>query len=282
LAAKLVGARSVLHIQDLEFDAAFAVGHLRSPVLQKMAARVERFILRRFDSIITISRQMRLRILDKGVIADRVTVVRNWVDLDKIKPLDGSSTYRRELDFSQSDFVVLYAGNIGPKQALPVLLEAAERLKDVSSIKFVLAGDGPEKDQLIARFGGLPNVRFLPVQPEDRLCDLLNLPDVHVLPAQKGTADLVLPSKLGGMLASGKQSIVLAETDSELHDFLSGSALLLPPGDSAMLANAILDLHQSPHVDTNSQRSLRIGELSSATNLRSFRSALLALDEARP
>ena len=275
MAAKLVGAKTVLHIQDLEFDAAFAVGHLRSQVLQRIAAGVERLILRHFDTIITISRQMRERILSKKVDPARVKVVRNWVDLDKIKPMNLPSSYRKELGFSVSDFVVLYAGNIGPKQALPVLLEAADQLNAHSDIKFVLAGDGPEKERLIAQFGGLPNVHFLSVQPEDSLCDLLNLPNVHVLPAQKGTADLVLPSKLGGMLASGKPSIVLAEPRSELHEFLEGCAFLFPPGDSTVLAKAILELYQKPDISGDLQWSAKVNELSSVTNLATFRFLLL-------
>ncbi len=78
LAARLVSAKTVLHVQDLEVDASFAVGHLASRAwLMRLAERFERLILRRFDRLITISARMAERLADKGVASDRIAVVRN-------------------------------------------------------------------------------------------------------------------------------------------------------------------------------------------------------------
>ena len=82
---------------------------------------------------------------------------------------------------------------------------------------------------------------FLPLQPEARLCELLNLADLHVLPQRADTADLVLPSKLGGMLASGKPILVQAAPGTELWTFLEGAARRVPPGHDAALAAAIAE-----------------------------------------
>ncbi len=238
LIAKVFRARAVLHVQDLELDAAFAVGHLRGALLQRWASWFERAILRGFDEVVAISLKMREKLSAKGVSSDRLSVVRNWVDLGAIKPLGRPSLLRDELGLSH-EFVILYAGSIGSKQALEVVLDAAEALRSEVGAVFVIAGDGPEKDRLTARYGALPNVRFLPLQPEDRLNELLNLADLHVLPQQAGVADLVLPSKLGGMLASGKRILVTADPGTELHDFLDGIASLVPSGDSAAVAHEI-------------------------------------------
>jgi colanic acid biosynthesis glycosyl transferase WcaI len=245
VAAKLVGARTVLHVQDLEVDAAFAVGHLRnSGWLKRLAGGFERFCLRQMDEVITISHRMADRLKEKGVAEDRVTVVRNWVDLDAIYPLPGPSPYRRELGYGPDDFVVMYSGNIGAKQGLDVLLVAAAQLAREEPIKFVVAGEGPEKPELQKRFGHLPNVQFLPFQPAERLNAFLNLPNIHVLTQMKGAADLVLPSKLGGMLASGKGIIVTAEEDTELAEFLDDVAIVIPPGSPEALRDAILAAHR--------------------------------------
>ena len=182
---------------------------------------------------------MQDKLKEKGVKPERLYLVRNWVDLDKIKPIDGPSPYRAELGLSNEHFVALYAGSIGAKQALYIIFEAAERLVSEPNIVFVIAGDGPEKLKLQARYGHLPNVHFLPVQPDERLCELLNLASVHILPQDRGAVDLVLPSKLGGMLASGKPCIVMADQGTELYEFLGDGAILLPPGDGIALANAI-------------------------------------------
>lgn len=241
LGAKLVGARSVLHVQDLEVDAAFAVGHLSGGLAQRLALGFERGMMRRFDRIVTISQRMRERLAGKGVPADRIAIARNWVDLSAIKPLTGPNVFRRELGLADGAFAVLYAGHIGAKQSLHLVFEAAERLASHQNLHFVVAGDGPLKEQFKARFGHLPNVHLLPLQPEQKLCELLNLANLHVLPQSGGAADLVLPSKLGGMLASGKPVLVQAEEGTELHDILRGKAMLARAGDLDSLAACILE-----------------------------------------
>lgn len=267
LASKIIGARTVLHVQDLEIDAAFAVGHIRGRILQKFASVFERIVLRAFDRIVTISSRMRERIVSKGVIPQRVNLVRNWVDVANIRPLNISSAYRSELGFSDEHFVVLYAGNIGPKQALPIVLEAAEQLSVNSKIRFVIAGEGPDKSRLMALYGHLSHVKFLSVQPEERLCDLLNLADVHLLPQDRGAADLVLPSKLGGMLASGKPSIVMADPGTELYEFLRGAVQLVPAGDVYALCEAVMAVLAGTAADTADRQRQVVSALTSEVSL---------------
>lgn len=239
LLARWFGSRVVLHVQDLEIDAAFAIGHLKGAVLEKLVVKIESWLLRQFDAIVTISGQMRKRLVAKNVDPAKVSVVRNWVDLDRIKPLKGPNGFRGELGLGDEDFVILYAGNVGAKQSLDVVIEAARALVDLPRIHFVIAGEGPEKAALRRQSSNLPNVHFLPMQPEERLCELLNFADLHVLPQSKGAADLVLPSKLGGMLASGKPVLATADAGTELFEVLSGTAILVPAGDSAAMAREI-------------------------------------------
>jgi colanic acid biosynthesis glycosyl transferase WcaI len=239
LAAKIVGARRVLHVQDLEIDAAFNVGHLQGSWLRKAAKAFERFMLLRFDVIITISERMAQKLAINGALPEDIKVIRNWVNTSKIKYVGGPNGFRKQLGISDGAFVVLYSGQIGPKQALGILLEAALECKENPNIQFVVAGDGPSKQQLVDNYSHLQNVHFLPIQPEDRLCELLNLADLHVLTQARNTADLVLPSKLGGMLASGRSVLVTADLGTELADLLDGAAILVPPGDTRALAIAI-------------------------------------------
>jgi colanic acid biosynthesis glycosyl transferase WcaI len=240
LAAKLVGAKTVLHVQDLEVDAAFAVGHLGAlGFLKALGYAFERFTLKRFGKVITISNRMAEKLVEKGVKPQNMALVRNWVDLNHIYPMKVESLYRAELGFTQDDFVVLYSGNIGAKQGLNVLLDAAERLRDQTYIHFVIAGEGPLKADLKAKYGYLTNVSFLPFQPYARLNEFLNMPDLHVLPQDRGAADLVLPSKLGGMLASGRAVLVTAEQGTELAEFVADAANVIPPGDAGAIANSI-------------------------------------------
>lgn len=282
IGAKLVGAKAVLHVQDLEIDAAFAVGHLgRGGALAKLASGFEKFVMRRFDRVITISSRMAERIADKGVVADRIAIVRNWVDIERIRPQDEPSSYRAELGLPDDCKVVLYAGNIGAKQGVGLLIDAAERLADQTDILFVIAGDGPMRPTVAQAALRLPNIRLLDFQPDSRFSDFLALADVHVLPQEKEAADLLLPSKLGGMLASGRPVLVTAESGTELADFLGDSCVLVPPGAPDALAKAVRELTGGPiDMAARDRRLERAGQLSKSKVIRDFEDTLLFLKPA--
>jgi colanic acid biosynthesis glycosyl transferase WcaI len=284
IAAKLVGARTVLHVQDLEVDAAFAVGHIRGGLLRAAAVGLECRLLGGFDRIVTISKKMRAALLAKGLAAAKVEVLRNWIDLDAIKPRSRKcdTVFRAELGIAKERFVVLYAGHVGVKQALDVVLEAARRLAAAdNSIHFVIAGDGPMKAVLQQRYGDLANVSYLPLQPAERLDELLSLADLHVLPQHQGAADLVLPSKLGGMLASGRLIVATVEPNTELFELLAKTALLTPAGDAAALAEGILRA-QREDMSVYVENGLRLADaLSMARLLPLFEQALHGDRQAR-
>ena len=98
------------------------------------------------------------------------------------------------------------------------------------------------KDRLQADAADLPNVRFYPLQPKEKLSDLLGMADVHLLPQIAGAADLVLPSKLTNMLASGRPVVATALPGTALADEVEGCGLTVDPGDPDGMANAIGEL----------------------------------------
>jgi len=125
---------------------------------------------------------------------------------------------------------------------LEILLECAERLSSKTYITFVLCGEGAARRELEIRARALVNVRFLGLQPEARLNELVNLADIHVLPQLAGAADLVMPSKLTGMLASGRAVVACAESGTELGRVVGACGRIVPPGDVSALAQTILEL----------------------------------------
>jgi colanic acid biosynthesis glycosyl transferase WcaI len=281
IAAKLLGARSLLHVQDLEVDAAFGVGHIKGAALKNLAVAGEAFLLRAFDHIVTISFKMRAALAAKGLDSGAIRVLRNWVDTSAICPTDRrANSFRAELKLPDDAYVVLYAGHIGVKQALDMVVDAARRLKDEKNIYFVIAGAGPVRQSLIAASADLPNVLHLPLQPAEKLNELLGLADLHVLPQHRGAADLVLPSKLSGMLASGRPVVATAEPDTELYDILNHVAVLTPSGDAQSLAAAILLASQSD-LSQQAEAGLRLAESMGATRILPQFEALLTAPTAR-
>lgn len=239
LGAWMAGARTVLHVQDLEIDAAFATGYLGSRALRRATHVCERALLRRLDMVVTISDAMAARLRARGVAPDRLRVLRNWIGADDLGSGSVASWLPARLGLAAGTKLVLYAGNLGAKQGLPVLIEAARHLRTEPRIRFVVAGDGPMLPTLRAAAASLPNLDVLPLLPRPAFLELLRAADLHVLPQHRAAADLVFPSKLGPMLASGRPVIVTADRGSELGRWLGSAAILSPPGDGRALAAAI-------------------------------------------
>lgn len=240
--ARMTGARTWLHVQDFEVDAAFGLGLLDNARAARFARAVERPLLRRFDVVSSISTKMveRLRVL--GVDAEKTLCAPNWVDVEAIRPLGRASCYRRELSIRDDAKVVLYAGNMGKKQGIEHLAAAAELLAHRADIRFVFCGEGATKAELMRRCARLPNCRVIGLQPADRLNELLNLADIHALPQRADAADLVMPSKLTGMMASGRAIVAMAQPGTELYEVVRDRGMVVAPDDAPAFASAIVHL----------------------------------------
>ena len=238
--------RSWLHIQDFELDAAFELGLLKGQLLRGLAERWERSTLRGFDRVSTISGAMVQRAVAKGVAPQRAGLLPNWVDLAAIQPqgpeLRAANPYRHELAIPENALALLYSGSMNKKQGLELLVAAIGHLADVPNLVWLLAGEGPSKAELAATVGGMANVRMLPLQPAERLNDWLNLADVHLLPQKAGAADLVLPSKLLGILASGRPVVASSPAESELGQLAEQAGLRVEPEAARGFAAAVRQL----------------------------------------
>jgi len=246
LVARFCGAEAWLHLQDFEVDVAFGLGLLKGKLLQRLVLRMERWLLRRFDVVSSISSRMVERLLMKGVPQERTRYFPNWVDISHVRPSQTSESYRAQLGIAANAVVVLFSGSLGAKQGLMVIPEVARLLAQRQDIQFVVCGDGVMKPQLEAAAANMANIHFLPLQPFHRLGELLAMADVHFLPQSPDAADLVLPSKLSGMLASGRPVIATSDVGSELNAVVSGCGLVVPPQDAVALAKAIGNLADDP------------------------------------
>ncbi|RQS69234.1 colanic acid biosynthesis glycosyltransferase WcaI [Burkholderia sp. Bp8963] len=267
LVARLTGAHAWIHIQDYEVDAAFSLGMLKGSLLKRTALVLERFLLKRFDTVSTISAKMVEHALRKGIDPRKVVHFSNWADTNSIYPLTRISGLRASLNIPNEATVILYSGNMGAKQGLEVLAAAAKQLASRSDLIFVFCGNGPARDELIAYCCDMRNCRFIDLQPVDKLNELLNLADIHVLPQRADAADLVMPSKLTGMFASGRPVIAMANPGTELHDAVSRRGVVIPPGDPSALASAL------DRLAANTAERARLGKAG-----RDFAQAVLSRD----
>ncbi len=237
--ARLSGAAAWLHVQDFEVDVAFELQDFSSTKLQHSIRMLECFLLGRFDRVSAISDRMVERLPSKGVDAHSTVLFTNWVDASEIYPLTTRNPLRQELGISGQTIVALYSGNMGLKQGLSLLIEASRSLVHRPNVVFVLCGDGPYRDTLVQMASNAGNVMFLPLQPACRLNELLNMADIHLLPQVANAADLVMPSKLTGIMASGKPVVATANEGTQLARVLTGRGVCTRPGDVAAFAAAV-------------------------------------------
>jgi colanic acid biosynthesis glycosyl transferase WcaI len=244
LAARFGGAKSWLHVQDFEVEAMVATGLVDKGFTARAGARFEHTVLSLFDTVSSISPQMCRKLAEKGVEDARIYELRNWADIAGVRPLDASG-YRSEWGI-ETPHVALYSGNIANKQGIEIVLEAARLLRGRKDLTFVVCGEGPNRANLEKAAAGLSNIRFHDLQPRERLSDLLALASVHLMPQLPGAADLVLPSKLTNMLASGRPVVATAAAGTGLALEVEGCGLVTPPGDAASFAAGIERLLDDP------------------------------------
>jgi colanic acid biosynthesis glycosyl transferase WcaI len=244
--ARLSRSTSWLHVQDLEIDAAFQLKDFSSARLKRWVLAVEQNVLLRFDRVSAISERMVERLHTKGVPTPKTALFPNWVDTSIIFPLETLSPLRQELGISPNAVVALYSGNMGKKQGLELMTQVSGELSSRSDLQFVFCGEGSYRDTLASMTKFHKNVIILPLQPVERLNDLLNLADIHLLPQMADVADLVMPSRLTGMMASGRPTVATALSGTQLFRAVEGRGLATTPGHSGSFVAALLRLAENP------------------------------------
>jgi colanic acid biosynthesis glycosyl transferase WcaI len=276
--ARLSGAVAWLHLHDFEVDVAFQLEDFSSRRLRQSVGVLERFVLRKFDRISTISGRMIDRLSEKGVDLARTILFPNWVDTSVIYPMSAPSPLRRELGIPPQAVVALYSGNMGKKQGLDLLVETSRKLASRTDIQFVFCGDGSYRETFVQMTRNAGNVIILPLQPAERLNHLLNLADIHLLPQVAGAADLMMPSKLTGMMASGRPTVATASPGTQLFSAIEGRGISTPPGDLDAFADALVHLAGHPYLRTRlgeAARQYAIDHLNRDEILRRFEISLL-------
>lgn len=219
LYSKITGAKAVLHIQDYEVEAMFGLGMAGKPgLVAKLGFAIESWLMKRFDAVSTISYSMMDKAREKGVADDKLIFFPNWSDTDFVHPGVDGSALRESWGVKESEKVVLYAGNIGAKQGLELVVKAAAKYISRPDVRFYIVGSGAHVDYLKAQAAEskLTNIEFKPLQAWEDVPAMLAMTDVHLVVQRAGAADAVLPSKLTNILSAGGNALVTAEHSTEL------------------------------------------------------------------
>lgn len=233
-------------VQDMWPESLAATGLLQKPRLLAGIAAYCRWVYRQAAAVRVISPGFRHNLLEKGVSADKVHFIPNWVDIDFYRGIPGDDP--DIVDKPAGEFTILYAGSIGLAQGLEVVLEAAERLRDLPAVRFMLAGDGIALADLqqAARERDLPNIRFLGRRPMQDMPHLYALADAFLVHLKDDPLfRMTIPHKTLTYLAAGKP--IIAAVAGDVADIVqrAGAGICCPSGNAPALADAARRLYHA-------------------------------------
>jgi colanic acid biosynthesis glycosyl transferase WcaI len=161
----------------------------------------------------------------------------------------------------KDEFLIVHSGNMGVKQGMEVILGAAQLSRGDPSLQYLLVGDGAQRKKLQsdARMMKLENVQFLPLLSDDRYRELLGATDVGLITQQKCVADIVFPSKVITLMASGRAIVASVSNTSEVAKVLTKAqaGLVVPAEDSISLITAVTALRDDSSLRSEIARNAR-------------------------
>jgi glycosyltransferase involved in cell wall biosynthesis len=251
LAGGVIGARLARRhrvpyipvVQDLMGAAAAQSGIRGGDRAAAVAARAEGYALRSASLVGVIHESFVSRVTAYGVDPGRIRLVPNWSHVQR--PSADRAATRARLGWHTDTPVVLHSGNMGLKQGLDVLVDAARLAPDV---RIVLMGDGNQREELRARAADLPNLDFLPPAGADEFTDVLAAADVLAVTQRASVLDMSVPSKLTSYFVSGRPVVasVADEGGTAQEVRRSGAGILVAPEDPGALLAAVRKLAEGP------------------------------------
>lgn len=234
----------VVNVQDIYPDIAVSLGYLRNRAAIQFFRWMERSIYARAATVVVITDSFCRNLVKKGVPAEKIQVVPNWVDSQAIRPGPKDNAFRQQWGVN-GNFLVVYSGGMGHNTSLPALLQAA-RLLRAEPFRFVLIGDGAHRKTLeeTAAGQGISNVRFLPFQPWEAYPQVLAASDLQVVSLNESATAYSLPSKMLKIMSSGRPVLALARPESDVAKLVgeAGCGVVADPKDPQELADALRGL----------------------------------------
>lgn len=238
----------VFDVEDLQPDSAAELGMLPSWAL-KLLYKVEKEAYRHASLVTTLTNGMRNQIVNKGVPAEKVELLEPRMDesLSDIA-LDEGVAFRKRYGLGDK-FLITHSGNMGVKQGLDVIVDAAVLNRSDDSMQFMLVGDGAVAERIKRRVAELDvqNVRFLPLLNAAEFRGLLAASDLCLLTQQKSVSEIAFPSKVVTYLGAGRPVIASVNPDSEIAQTIceSGAGRVVMAEDAEALSSAIHDLRSA-------------------------------------
>jgi glycosyltransferase involved in cell wall biosynthesis len=241
IVAKLKRRPFVLEIRDLWPKSVVELGQLREGFVLRTLEAIERWLYRSASGIVVNTRTFIGHITERGVDPERIELVYNGIDPTLFRPRPKDEALLAEHGLS-GRFTVGYVGTLGLAHGLTMLVDVAEKLASRPELRFVLIGDGADREKIEAEITrrGLDNIQLLGLQPRDRMPDWIASIDLLlVLLRDLPVFETVIPSKIFEFLAQERPVVLAARGEIRTMMQESGGALVIDPEEPDQLTSAI-------------------------------------------
>lgn len=230
-------------VKDLPTEAARSVGMLHGGAALHVGRAIEQSAYRLADHVVVISGAFSAYIQRLGVSSEKISEIPDWADLESIRPAKPDPRTRLRLGAGPKDVLILHTGNMGAKQDLSNVVDAAALVTTERRIRLVLIGDGPDRLKIAERIAAqnLKNITMLPVQESSEFPGVLCAADMLLINQAPDVIDSVLPSKLLAYMASGRPVLAAVHPMSTTASIVqeAGCGLIVEAGRPQVLAAAI-------------------------------------------
>jgi len=260
-------SKVIYNVQDVFPDLAVELGELKNKLFIGFLKMLSKLIVRNVDKVVVVGEYMErkirkdllretngsMRVGTSTSTNDHIITIHNWADGDKIKVLEdkeAESNYLKKKWGLEGKFVVLYSGNIGYLHEFDTVITAAENLAKagLKEIVFVFIGEGIKKEYIEEKIRekDLNNILFFPYQPREILSYSLGLADISLVTLEKGFEGMVVPSKIYGIIASGRPVIAVVGGESEIVEIIreGNCGEVVKIGDYKALVDGIMNYYK--------------------------------------
>jgi len=238
----------IFNVHDLWPESAVQMGVLHNAALIRLSEWLEWSTYRRAKEVWAVTEGICETLIRKGLPAKKTALIPNGVDASRFHPIPRDEA-RAQLGWDDR-FTVMYAGTLGLAHGLTTMLDAAERLREQTDLRFLLVGEGAMRAELMADAArrGLDNVTFLPSFPHDKMPLVLAGADVCVVSLRRlAVFKGARPSKMFECMASARPVLLAVDGEArEIAEREAGAALYAEPENTDAMVAGILELKRRP------------------------------------
>lgn len=241
----------VFNVQDIFPDVAVDLGAISNPKVIAGLQKHERSLYRRADAVTVLSTDQQRNVQSKlGAedAADKVRIIHNFADTEKVQVVDRMTPYRTEHGLGDKQ-VVMYSGNVGLSQSFDLMRGAADRFADRPDVHFVINGEGAARPDVEAWAGERANVTVADFAPREKVSEVLGAADLHLILLKRGLAQSSTPSKMYGILAAARPVLASIDEGSEVELTVDAARAgrSVPPEDEVAFLAALDHMLSDPN-----------------------------------